>query len=65
MIAAMKDNDEKKFGVTETARRLKRCVARIRQICIAEKIGVCYGGRYRMLSENDVKRIATFLRDSK
>ncbi len=64
MIAAMKDLNEKKFGVTEIARRLNRTSGRIRQICIAEKIGVCYGGRYRMLSENDVKRIATFLKDS-
>lgn len=65
MISAMKHNDEKKYGVTEVARRLKRSTARIRQICIAEKIGICYGDRYRVLSENDVKLIATFLRDSK
>lgn len=63
MISAMKHNDEKKYGVTEVARRLKRSTARIRQICIAKKVGICYGDKYRMLSENDVKYIASFLSD--
>jgi len=65
MMATKKDRDEKQYGVTEVARRLNRATSRIRQICIANNIGICYGERYRMLSENDVRYIASFLRHSK
>lgn len=51
-----------KYGVTEVARRLNRTPARIRQICIAKSIGVCYGGQYRELTEADVRYIKSFLR---
>jgi hypothetical protein len=62
MVAATKTNRQQKFGVTEVARRLNRTTGRIRQLCLAHNIGICYGDRYRELSEADVRQLASLLR---
>lgn len=54
-------SDEKVITVQECAVRVGKTDGRIRQICREHNIGVCYGQRLRMLSENDVNQIETLI----
>jgi len=49
------------FTVNDAAKRFSRTTARIRQICIAEKIGNLIFNRIRILSARDVQKIGKII----
>lgn len=53
-----------KFTVTDAANRFRRSTARICQICLDNEIGKVIGGRVRILSTQDVKRIGKIIEET-
>lgn len=49
------------FTVNDAAERFERTTARIRQICIEQKIGVLVGERIRILSPADMRKLGKFI----
>lgn len=49
------------FTVNDAAERFKRSTARIRQICIANRIGRLIENRIRLLSPEDMERIGEII----
>lgn len=55
---------EETYTVNDAAERFDRTTARIRQICIENRIGTLIEGRIRLLSPDDIRRIGEIIAES-